>query len=186
MAARDFLDTIKTRFAYRLAGDEDRVLTVVLDGENAWGAYREDARPFLHALYDLLECDTEVRTVTFGEYLDGNPARNIGPHPVDAQSRVYGLHTGSWIDEHGSMPGVDLGTWIGESEENRGWELLLRAREALDQADATPASAPAAFDVLYVAEAATGSGGSATIRSRATTTNSTICFASTSKTSIAS
>ena len=59
----EFLAQIKQRYARRLTGDDDRVLTVILDGENAWSAYREDARPFLHALYQLLEHDAEVESV---------------------------------------------------------------------------------------------------------------------------
>jgi hypothetical protein len=47
---------------------------------------------------------------------------------------------------------VDLGTWICESEENRGWELLGRARDAIIQAGATVESAPGAFEALYRAE----------------------------------
>ncbi|HBY95187.1 MAG TPA: hypothetical protein DEP84_14720 [Chloroflexi bacterium] len=151
-AAQDFLREIKERFAWRVTGDADCVLTVVLDGENAWGAYREDARPFLHALYGLLERDTEVETVTFAEYLEGNPERGIAPHPLHEQTRIYELFTGSWIDELGSAPGVDLGTWIGEEEENRGWELLGQARDVLAQTGATPETAPAAFEALYMAE----------------------------------
>ncbi|HJU64030.1 MAG TPA: glycoside hydrolase family 57 protein, partial [Gemmatimonadaceae bacterium] len=57
-AAHEFLRQIKERFAWRVTGADDPVLTVVLDGENAWSAYRDDARPFLHALYGLLERDT--------------------------------------------------------------------------------------------------------------------------------
>lgn len=151
-AARDFLGSIRARYARQVSGDEDRVLTVVLDGENAWGAYREDARPFLHALYSLLEDDAEIETLTFGEYLDGNCQRHIDAHPQATQTKVYDLFTGSWIDENGSAPGVDLGTWIGEDEENRGWELLAEARQALDESVATPDSAPAAFEALFMAE----------------------------------
>ena len=151
-AAREFLSQIKERFARRVTGEDDRVLTVVLDGENAWGAYRDDARPFLHALYGLLEGDAEVRTVTLGEYLTGDAARGVRSHPVPLLTRVYRLATGSWIDEMGSAPGVDLGTWIGEAEENRGWELLREARDDLEAAGATPASAPGAFEALYAAE----------------------------------
>ncbi len=151
-AARDFLNSIRERYARQVTGDEDRVLTVVLDGENAWGAYREDARPFLHALYSLLEEDAEIETVTFGEYLDGNRQRHIAAHPLVDQTKVYELFTGSWIDENGSVAGVDLGTWIGEEEENRGWELLAQARQALAEAAATPDSAPSAFQSLYMAE----------------------------------
>lgn len=150
--AQAFLDEIKGRFAYRIQGDQDRVLSVILDGENAWGAYCEDARPFLHALYGLLEQDREIQTVTFAEYLAGNPARGIAPHLVETQTRVYDLFTGSWIDENGSSAGVDLGTWVGEAEENRAWELLLEARQAIDRAGATPESNPKAFEALYAAE----------------------------------
>ena len=152
-AAMHFLQQIKNNFAFRLAGDEDRVLSVILDGENAWGDYREDARPFLHALYSLLESDPEVQTVTFSEYIDGNRARGIAPHPLEEQVQVYDLFTGSWADESGSAPGVDLGTWIGEEEENRAWELLANARSALVQTGATPEAAPEAFQALYMAEA---------------------------------
>lgn len=151
-AAQHFLGQIKERFAYRLTGDGDHLLTVALDGENAWGAYRDDARPFLHALYTLLEEDEEVETVTFSEYLAGNPERGVAPHPLDEHTKVYDLFTGSWIDEYGSAPGVDLGTWIGEEEENRGWELLGQARDFLAQTGETPQSAPAAFEALYMAE----------------------------------
>jgi len=150
--ARAFLDEIKGRFAYALQSSEDRVLSVILDGENAWGAYCEDARPFLHALYRQLAQDSEIETVTFSEYLEGNPARGIAPHPADSQTRVYDLFTGSWIDENGSAPGVDLGTWIGEGEENRAWELLKETREAVQRAGAILETHPAAFEALYTAE----------------------------------
>ncbi len=151
-AAANFLQEIKERFAWRLPATSDRVLTLVLDGENAWGAYRKDARPFLHALYSLLEHDSDVRTVTFAEYLDGNPARAIPAHPLEMQTKVHDLFTGSWIDEPASAPGVDLGTWIGEPEENRAWVLLGQARDAIASAGVTPQAAPAVFEALIFAE----------------------------------
>jgi alpha-amylase/alpha-mannosidase (GH57 family) len=151
-AARDFLDQIKARFARTITGTEDRVLTVVMDGENAWSAYREDARPFLHALYRLLERDDEVQTVTFSEYLDGDAARGIAPHPLDDQARVHDLYTGSWADERGSEPGVDLGTWIGEPEENEAWALIGEVRAHLAESGHTLETRPAAFHAMYAAE----------------------------------
>ena len=151
-AALDFVNRIKERFAHQFKTDEDRALTIVLDGENAWGAYREDARPFLHALYELLERDDEIRTVTFSEYIEGNSLQGIRPHLLSEQARVHDLFTGSWIDESASAPGVDLGTWIGEEEENHGWELLNQAREFLKLKGVMPETAPAAFQSLYIAE----------------------------------
>jgi alpha-amylase/alpha-mannosidase (GH57 family) len=151
-AAREFLGQVKQRYARRVTGTEDRVLTVVLDGENAWSAYREDARPFLHALYRLLERDPEVQTVTLGEYLDGSEERHVAPHPVEQQQQVHALYTGSWADETGTPPGVEMGTWIGERDENEAWALLGEVRGHLAASGATPESAPAAFRAVYAAE----------------------------------
>lgn len=151
-AAWEFVNEIKERFVWRSKKDQDRILTVVLDGENAWGAYQNDARMFLHALYTYLESDSEIQTVTFYEYLNGNRSRRISSHPISQQEKVYELATASWIDEYGSAPGVDLGTWIGEEEENKAWELLLSARDFLKVQGFTPLSAPRAFQALYMAE----------------------------------
>jgi alpha-amylase/alpha-mannosidase (GH57 family) len=152
-AARILVGAVKARLAQPTGPvDDDRILTLVLDGENAWGSFPKDGRPFLHELYRLLDADRDVATVTFSEYLDGAPDRGLAPHPVDEHEQLHELHTGSWIDEQGSAPGVDLGTWIGEPEENRAWELLGRARAALDAAGATPERTPQAFRALYLAE----------------------------------
>jgi alpha-amylase/alpha-mannosidase (GH57 family) len=151
-AARDFITNIKNHFVRHVSGEEDRVLSVILDGENAWGSYRDDARPFLHSLYGLLEDDNEIQTVTFSEYLAGNPSNDVHPHPIASQKKVHNLFTGSWIDESASRPGVDLGTWIGEEEENRGWELLRQARNFLNDEGVTYEKNPAAFEALYASE----------------------------------
>ena len=108
-AAEDFVGEIKERYTRRLSDDEDYVLAVILDGENAGGSYRDDGRPFLEALYELLAKDPEIRTVTFREYLEGNAARGVSAHPMEQRRPVHELFTGSWIDEAGSAPGVDLG-----------------------------------------------------------------------------
>ena len=151
-AAGEFLQQVKQRYAWKLGDTGDRILTVILDGENAWSAYREDARPFLHALYALLEHDPEVETVTFSEWLEGNVHRGIEAHPSALHPRVDDLFTASWADETGSAPGVDLGTWIGEPEENDAWALLAEVREFLASSGATPESAPAAYHAMYAAE----------------------------------
>ena len=151
-AAYDFMQKLRERFAHRLSGDADRVLTVALDGENPWGGYARDGRPFLDALYRQLEADPEIETVTLGEYLEGNSARGVPAHPTGEQARVHELFAGSWADEPGSASGIDLGTWIGEDEENKAWELLGRARDAIQAAGRTPDNCPGAYQALYVAE----------------------------------
>ncbi|MBZ0254369.1 MAG: hypothetical protein K8I02_13595, partial [Candidatus Methylomirabilis sp.] len=151
-AAESFMAEIEERFASKLRESADAVLAIVLDGENAWGGYPEDGRPFLRALYAALDRSANVRTVTFSEFLDGDDARGVRNHARTTLTRVYELFTGSWIDEAGSEQGVDLGTWIGEGEENDAWALLTQARSALDAAGASPDVHPAAFESLYRAE----------------------------------
>lgn len=129
-AVTDFLHAVESRILDRLGADADRLLVIILDGENAWGGYRDDGRPFLRALYHRLASDQRLKTVTFSEYLAGNPSRGIAAHPSGTLPRVHDLATGSWIDEPGSSSGVDLGTWIGEAEENLAWNLLGEARAA--------------------------------------------------------
>ena len=53
-AAEDFIQTILTR-APRV-GEPDGLLTVILDGENAWEWYKKDidGKAFLHAFYRKL------------------------------------------------------------------------------------------------------------------------------------
>ena len=158
-AARRWLDKLKRSVgavgpgeAGSGHGDSDaRCVGVILEGENAWGAYRDDGRPFLHALYNALVSDADVRTVTPSELIEGNPARGVPAQPLASQTRVYELFAGSWIDEMGSAPGADMGTWIGEPEENSAWELLGIARSQLAATLASRAWTPA-YQSLLAAE----------------------------------
>ncbi len=151
-AAEDWLRQVLANTAARISSQEDRVLTIALDGENTWNAYGPRAPAFFRALYRRLVESAEVQTVTFSEYLQGDLAQHLSGHPAAAQEQVADLYTGSWIDEIGSAPGVDLGTWVGEPDENRAWELLAEAREALAEAAITPGTHPLAFQALYAAE----------------------------------
>ena len=151
-AAATLVARIRENVLNRLPVGPDHILTLALDGENTVSGYPDDGRPFLAALYRRLEADDEIQTVTFAEYLDGNVQLGVAPHPPSEQERVHDLFTGSWIDEPGSRPGVDLGTWIGEPEENLAWFMLLCVRLDLAARGATPETAPAAFRALYAAE----------------------------------
>lgn len=128
-AADDFIKSI-LRYA-PAAGEPDRLLTVILDGENAWEWYRRDndAKDFLHALYrklSKLHKTKQVITATMSEYIHGNPKRGIASHPIEAMRKLDWLYPGSWIN-------ANYDTWIGEDEENRAWNYLLTARQDLEQ-----------------------------------------------------
>lgn len=128
-AAEDFVRTILSR-APRV-GEDDVLVTVILDGENAWEWYRQDidGKEFLHAFYRKLSAlykSGQVVTTTTTEYLMGNPNRNVPPHLVEKLPSMTSLWPGSWINGN-------YDTWIGEEEENRAWEYLLRARQDLER-----------------------------------------------------
>lgn len=127
VAAQDFLkDLLNMAPAF---GGPDRLVTVVLDGENAWESYvkEHDGKGFLRALYRALNDAAvvgEVVPVSVAEYLLGNPTRAIPAHPVHDLPELEPLQPGSWI-------GGDFAIWIGEPEENAAWGYLSQARKAL-------------------------------------------------------
>ena len=95
---------------------DERLITVILDGENAWEWYRkdEDGKVFLNALYRKLSKlydEGQVITVTMSEWIYGNPKRGIKPHKITSHAELEPLWAGSWIN-------ANLDTWIGEDEEN--------------------------------------------------------------------
>ncbi len=133
-AADDF---IKNVLKYVPEENEpDRLLTVILDGENAWESYQYDneGKEFLHALYRKLSKlyeTNQIKSVTVTEYMKGNPARKVPAHPVKTIPKLQWLWPGSWIN-------ANYDTWIGEVEENTAWEYLLTARNDLIKSGLEP------------------------------------------------
>jgi alpha-amylase/alpha-mannosidase (GH57 family) len=93
---------------------EPHLVTIALDGENAWEYYSRDGRDFLRYLYEGLEDDPGFACVTVSEHLDRHPATRELPW----------LHTGSWIFG-------DFSTWIGDEAHSRAWDLLHTARDVV-------------------------------------------------------
>jgi alpha-amylase/alpha-mannosidase (GH57 family) len=128
-AARDFIEGVFQRMPRD--GEPGRLLTVILDGENAWEWYRydNDGKGFLRSLYRELSdlyAGRKLVTVTMSEYISGNPLRDIPPHPVSSMQSIETLYPGSWIN-------ANFDTWIGREEKNRAWSYLLTAREDLER-----------------------------------------------------
>lgn len=110
-------------------GEPDRLLTIILDGENAWENFTQDhdAVEFFRRFYGKLQQSYqigEVVTVTPSEYIDGNAKRNVPAHPISQQKEIEPLNPGSWIDG-------TFRVWIGEDEETCGWDYLYQTREDL-------------------------------------------------------
>ena len=84
------------------------MVSVILDGENAWEFYKNNAKEFFEHLYTLLEEQVWCETILFE---DIDKIEELKKHNLNH------LATGSWI--HGNF---DI--WIGNSEKNKAWELL--------------------------------------------------------------
>ena len=94
----------------------EHVLTIILDGENAWEYYPDNGHYFLDGLYAALSEASRIKMITFAE-----AAEQLPPKPLQR------ICAGSWV--YGS-----LSTWIGSPDKNRGWDYLVAAKLAVDQA----------------------------------------------------
>ena len=94
---------------------KDCVVSVILDGENAWEYYPNNGYYFLSALYTLLADHPHIELTTFSEALEAVEARPLAD-----------MTAGSWV--YGTFS-----TWIGDNDKNRGWEMLTDAKKTFDR-----------------------------------------------------
>jgi alpha-amylase/alpha-mannosidase (GH57 family) len=120
--------------SYRSSPLSHPVVSVILDGENAWEYYPYNGYYFLNDLYEALEGHQTISTTTFGEYLERHP---------EARAVLPRLVAGSWV--YG-----DFTTWMGDSAKNRAWDLLCLAKAEYDR---VLASGALSADELAQAEA---------------------------------
>jgi alpha-amylase/alpha-mannosidase (GH57 family) len=120
-AANHFVDQI-AGIAQQAATDETPVISVILDGENAWEYYPYNGYYFIDELYTALENHEQIRTTTFSDYI-----KSTGLPAADhASTHILGdIVAGSWV--YGNFS-----TWIGSPEKNRAWDLLCVAKRSFD------------------------------------------------------
>ncbi len=92
------------------------VVSIIMDGENAWEHYHENGIPFLSQLYATLAESPDFQLTTFSEYLA----------ECEDMPRLESMVAGSWV--YGN-----LSTWIGDSAKTRAWELLVEAKRVYDE-----------------------------------------------------
>lgn len=98
-------------------GQANRVVGIIMDGENAWEYYPKNGIYFLNALYKRILEQPRLKLTTFSAVVD-----EISTPPPHLKRLV----AGSWV--YGT-----LSTWIGDADKNRGWEMLVDAKKAYDQ-----------------------------------------------------
>ena len=114
-AVADFLRRLERIHEHFSAASAPALVSIILDGENAWEYYPDDGHEFLSRLYHALAGDPRFRCVTVSEFL--------GQYPLQQTISLPELFSGSWIDGN-------FATWIGHPEKNAAWRHLADAREA--------------------------------------------------------
>jgi len=94
-----------------IAKDNDEATVfVILDGENAWEFYENNAYDFFTTLYERFSKTSWCQTLTMDEVSQRKK-----------QTVLEKLSPGSWI--HGNFD-----TWSGHPEKNRAWELIYQTK----------------------------------------------------------
>ncbi|WP_010637651.1 glycoside hydrolase family 57 protein [Acidithiobacillus thiooxidans] len=115
-AVIDFVHKLEA--IWRQTEDQDHpVVSIILDGENAWEYYPYNGYYFLSELYRSLSNHPHIKMCTFSDYVQDHP---------EAIKSIPDLAAGSWV--YGNFS-----TWIGDGAKNRAWDMLCTAKQDVDQ-----------------------------------------------------
>ncbi len=115
-AVNDFISHLRGIYDYH---EFSPIVSVVMDGENAWEFYKNNGYDFFEELYTQLEKLDWCKTVTFDEVLNLTD--------VEKQSLKH-IEPGSWICGN-------FDVWIGKKEKNRAWDILSLAKNECDSSN---------------------------------------------------
>lgn len=138
-AANHLIHNIKVSAQPVLDSGHDAVVSIILDGENAWEYYPQSGREFLRRFYDGLQRDPQIEAVTISEAIER--------HNPEQFAQLHRLVPGSWIN-------ANFNVWIGAPEDNRSWDLLSEARDYYDRHShrVSKAQRQLAWEELMIAE----------------------------------
>jgi alpha-amylase/alpha-mannosidase (GH57 family) len=115
-AVADFISSLEAIHTTNDSHDS-RVVSVILDGENAWEYYPYNAFYFLSELYEALSSHPDIEMTTFSEIVAKTNKQFTALPQIAAGSWVYG----------------SFSTWIGSPDKNLGWDLLCDAKKKYDE-----------------------------------------------------
>jgi len=114
-AADDLLTHFKRIAESLKARDTDNgIVTIAMDGENAWEYFEDNGRTFFETLYAHLDKDEELEATTIANHLHMEPPKKT----------LHSIFPGSWINH-------DFKIWIGEEQDNVSWDYLSTVRKDL-------------------------------------------------------
>jgi alpha-amylase/alpha-mannosidase (GH57 family) len=99
-------------------GNSQALVSIIMDGENAWEYYPNNGSYFLDAMYKRIAEHPRLRLTTFSDAM--KRTRRLAP-------KLKSLVAGSWV--YGTFT-----TWIGDKDKNRAWDLLGQAKKDYDEA----------------------------------------------------
>jgi alpha-amylase/alpha-mannosidase (GH57 family) len=118
-AVNDFIKTLEDIQQHGL--QTSKVVSVILDGENAWEYFPYNGYYFLNELYAAIVNHPDIEMTTFQDIVAMEKAGKIAKAEVLPQ-----IAAGSWV--YGTFS-----TWIGSKEKNAAWDLLCDAKKVYDQ-----------------------------------------------------
>jgi alpha-amylase/alpha-mannosidase (GH57 family) len=87
-------------------------VNIILDGENAWEHYPDNAKEFFELLYiELASCN----------WIDSRLFDEVANDKKIDSNELHDLQPGSWING-------DFKIWIGHQEKNKAWEMLFQTK----------------------------------------------------------
>ncbi|MFC1596045.1 glycoside hydrolase family 57 protein [Candidatus Margulisiibacteriota bacterium] len=113
-AAHDLVNILHGIHKKMPAKQDPFLVSIILDGENAWEHFPNNGWDFLSRLYEKLSTAPGITATTVSEFIKKYPGQNTLPD----------LFAGSWIDHN-------FFVWIGYEKANKAWEYLAETREVL-------------------------------------------------------
>ncbi len=127
-AVSDFVRTLE-HVQRTNTSDQPKVVSVILDGENAWEYFPYNGYYFLSELYEALAKHPDIEMTTFSDIVDLYQAKGSKTRGLSAPALPQ-VAAGSWV--YGTFS-----TWIGSKDKNLAWDLLCAAKKTYDNVLAT-------------------------------------------------
>ena len=139
-AANDLYEQIKVIYdKFVNSPHQHHLLTIAMDGENAWRNFPDGGNEFLTNLYKLITADNRLETVRIGDYIE----------KVDYVQNIETISSGSWINR-------DFRYWTAEPTKNIAWRYLFNTYEDIKRYVSNESfpqeNIKAAYNELYTAQ----------------------------------
>ena len=118
-AVSDFVQHIE-HIQQSNTSSQSKVVSVILDGENAWEYYPYNGYYFLNELYAALSAHPTIEMTTFSDMVKLVENQQI------SVPQLPQVAAGSWV--YGTFS-----TWIGSKDKNLAWDLLCNVKKVYDQ-----------------------------------------------------